>query len=123
MTTNRIQNFLDVAGWAGATAEALAGDASSRRFTRLRMDGESRVLMDAPLPVVLRQLPLVEEIRSALLYRGGVIGSALRCVLAYERGEWGAASFPGVDLSGVKGAFLEAVDWAGGVERGLNQAA
>jgi aminoglycoside/choline kinase family phosphotransferase len=50
MTTNRIRNFLDAAGWAGATAEALAGDASSRRFTRLRMDGESRVLMDAPLP-------------------------------------------------------------------------
>ena len=106
--------------------EALAervGLANTAPFFTTGLFSTLDAMMDAPLPVVLRQLPLAEEIRSALLYRGGVIGSALRCVLAYERGEWGAASFPGVEPSGVKGAFLEAVDWAGGIERGLDQAA
>jgi len=42
--------FLQQAGWAQAQRRALAGDASGRRYQRLRMPGggESAVLMDAP---------------------------------------------------------------------------
>lgn len=41
--------FLDAAGWGGATAVPLAGDASSRRYARLRRaDGQSAILMQAP---------------------------------------------------------------------------
>ena len=42
--------FLEAAGWGGARAEALAGDASSRRYIRLHhpAHGETAVLMDAP---------------------------------------------------------------------------
>ncbi len=43
--------FLDDAGWAAAAHQALAGDASSRRFVRLRRaGGDTAVLMDAPPP-------------------------------------------------------------------------
>lgn len=40
--------FLASAGWGSATVEALAGDASLRRYFRLTRDSERAVLMDAP---------------------------------------------------------------------------
>ena len=42
--------FLAACGWAGATIEPLAGDASFRRYFRVIGDGRSAVLMDAPPP-------------------------------------------------------------------------
>lgn len=43
-----IAGFLDRAGWAGAERGTLAGDASARRYERLRRGPESAVLMIAP---------------------------------------------------------------------------
>jgi aminoglycoside/choline kinase family phosphotransferase len=40
--------FLAQAGWAGADRRFLAGDASARRYDRLRRGNTSTVLMDAP---------------------------------------------------------------------------
>ncbi len=45
-----ISKFLAAAGWADAERRLLAADASFRRYERLRRDGASRVLMDAPPP-------------------------------------------------------------------------
>ena len=45
-----IAEFLEAAGWADAERRLLAADASFRRYERLRRDGASRVLMDAPPP-------------------------------------------------------------------------
>jgi len=42
--------FLAAHGWDGATIEPLAGDASFRRYFRIRRGGETAVLMDAPPP-------------------------------------------------------------------------
>ena len=42
--------FLRSAGWGGAVVEPLAGDASFRRYFRVRDGGRSAVLMDAPPP-------------------------------------------------------------------------
>ena len=46
----RIAAFLKTSGWGAAERVALAGDASFRRYERLRLDGRSAVLMDAPPP-------------------------------------------------------------------------
>lgn len=40
--------FLREAGWTQATTEPLAGDASTRRYLRVRRGGDVAVLMDAP---------------------------------------------------------------------------
>ncbi|MEY4160405.1 MAG: hypothetical protein RLZZ136_1026 [Pseudomonadota bacterium] len=45
-----IVNFLDAAGWTGALLEPLAGDASFRRYFRVRLGEATAMLMDAPPP-------------------------------------------------------------------------
>jgi aminoglycoside/choline kinase family phosphotransferase len=42
--------FLDQAGWNGASVEPLAGDASFRRYFRVRRGEKCAMLMDAPPP-------------------------------------------------------------------------
>jgi len=44
----QIRDFVVSAGWGGARADPLAGDASNRRYLRLDRAGETAVLMDAP---------------------------------------------------------------------------
>lgn len=45
-----VEAFLDQAGWQGAAIEALPGDASFRRYFRVRRDDRTAMLMDAPPP-------------------------------------------------------------------------
>jgi aminoglycoside/choline kinase family phosphotransferase len=45
-----LDEFLEEAGWAGAEVEPLPGDASFRRYFRVRKDGANALLMDAPPP-------------------------------------------------------------------------
>ena len=46
-----IAAFLKAAGWAAAERSLLAGDASFRRYDRLKMADRTAVLMDAPPPM------------------------------------------------------------------------
>jgi N-acetylmuramate 1-kinase len=46
--TTDIATFLNRIGWGNARRAPLAGDASPRRYERLTLDGQTRVLMDAP---------------------------------------------------------------------------
>ena len=46
-----IAAFLKAAGWAAAERGLLAGDASFRRYDRLKLAGRNAVLMDAPPPM------------------------------------------------------------------------
>ncbi|KHQ52382.1 aminoglycoside phosphotransferase family protein [Mameliella alba] len=43
-----MSDFLSAAGWGAARREALAGDASARRYTRLFLDGQTAILMQDP---------------------------------------------------------------------------
>ena len=45
-----LEAFLAGAGWGGAVIEPLPGDASFRRYFRIRADAGSAMLMDAPPP-------------------------------------------------------------------------
>jgi len=49
--TDAVHSFLDAHGWGGAAVEPIPGDASFRRYARLRQpNGETAMLMDAPPP-------------------------------------------------------------------------
>ena len=45
-----VDEFLNEAGWGGSLIEPLVGDASFRRYFRIRNAGQSAMLMDAPPP-------------------------------------------------------------------------
>jgi N-acetylmuramate 1-kinase len=45
-----LDEFLDEAGWGGAKVEPLVGDASFRRYFRVRRGSDHAMLMDAPPP-------------------------------------------------------------------------
>ncbi|HUJ04426.1 MAG TPA: phosphotransferase [Rhizomicrobium sp.] len=48
MRSEAMNEFLREAGWGEAAKEPLAGDASTRRYVRLRRGGETALLMDQP---------------------------------------------------------------------------
>ena len=50
VTPAGLDDFLGAAGWDGAHIEPLAGDASFRRYFRIRKEAESALLMLAPPP-------------------------------------------------------------------------
>jgi c-di-GMP-related signal transduction protein len=74
-------------------------------------------LLNAPMERVVRKLPLSEELQQALLEDKGPMAEALRCTLAYERGDWDAVACFGLTRATIKSAFLEAVVWVEAVDQ------
>lgn len=55
------KKFLRVHGWSDAVEEPMTGDASLRRYTRLRRGSQSAILMDMPPPLDITQFLVVDE--------------------------------------------------------------
>lgn len=73
MTSGRqesLHHFLRQSGWGGAAIVPLPGDASTRRYSRLRLNGRSAMLMDQPQDAEAPQCPAgaTAEERHALGY-------------------------------------------------------
>jgi c-di-GMP phosphodiesterase len=68
--------------------------------------------MDRPMPHILPALPLADEIVEALLAHEGVLGATLRCILAYERGDWETVQNLGCPRDLLVKTYLEALMWA-----------
>jgi EAL and modified HD-GYP domain-containing signal transduction protein len=68
--------------------------------------------VDRPMPDILLTLPLADEIVEALLAHEGMLGAALRCVLAYERGDWETVQNLGCPRDLLVKTYLEALRWA-----------
>ncbi len=69
-------------------------------------------LMDNTMEEILTQLPLADHIAEALLRHSGPHGKALKCVLAYERGDWENIHCDALDTDEIRQAYLSAVQWA-----------
>lgn len=80
-------------------------------------------LLDLPMERVLAQLPLAEDLRRALLDGLGPLGAAVRCVVAYERGEWDQVRFGQLSRTDIRAAFLDAVGWVDDIDRELSRLA
>ena len=70
------------------------------------------VLLDRSMRELLQDLPLQEDISKALLGQGGILGTIISCVLAYERGKWNEIKALGLDDVLVIEAYLNAISWA-----------
>lgn len=73
-------------------------------------------IMDLPWEETIRDLPLAQEVRGALLGQHGRLRLVLETVEAYERGDWLGMSLAagelGLDEDQLAGLYTAAVDWA-----------
>ncbi len=67
--------------------------------------------LDQPLSEILKELPIAPEIRQALLFGEGPMGTLLNSVLAFERGDWETARQAGIADAVIQDAYLEAIAW------------
>jgi c-di-GMP-related signal transduction protein len=79
-------------------------------------------LTDTPMDQVIRGLPLADEIREALIGRGGPCGEVLAGVIAYEQGDWEQVDALGLATDTIRGAYLDALAWAEETTRTLHGA-
>ena len=68
-----MKDFLSQAGWGEAEAAPLAGDASTRRYTRLMLGGRSAIAMEDPGGDVALFARLAEYLRGAGLSAPGIL--------------------------------------------------
>ena len=73
-------------------------------------------LMDNPLPEVLKELPLSDDLHGALLDKEGAMGAALHCTLSYEQGNWEQATCATLAPSQIRDAYFEATAWTDNVD-------
>ena len=76
-------------------------------------------LTDRPMTKALEALPLIDDVKNALLQQEGLMGAALNCVRAYERCDWDHTSCPELDEGKIREAYLRAVTWARSVTQEL----
>ncbi len=76
-------------------------------------------LLEMPMGKVLEQLPLSDELTSALLRREGELGQALKCTLAHENGDWQEVNFADLPPQSINEAFVQAVEWSREASSGL----
>lgn len=68
-------------------------------------------LFDAPLPELLRDLPLAPAVTDALLHRSGDLGAALNAAIAFERGEFSRVEYGSLTASDFTTAYRTALLW------------
>ncbi|MFB6359111.1 MAG: EAL and HDOD domain-containing protein, partial [Thiohalorhabdaceae bacterium] len=76
-------------------------------------------LMDRPMAEVVADLPLSEEVKAALIGREGDLGGLLAALFQYEQGEWEVLAEAGFDVESMGQAYLEALEWAEGINSSL----
>jgi EAL and modified HD-GYP domain-containing signal transduction protein len=95
--------------------EALAFAARSGNTEQFFLTGLFSSLdayMDLPIKQILAQINLSDEIVSAILEFNGIMGEALKCVLAYERAEWEQVSFQKLSAAQICNSYIESIIWA-----------
>lgn len=69
-------------------------------------------LIDQPMAHLLDQMPLVDEVRAAILGLHGVAGEALRVAQSCERADWTALEESQFETDVIRDAYVDAMGWA-----------
>jgi len=73
------------------------------------------VIMDRSLAEILREIPIANDVKDALLGKANDLHGIYQYILAYERGEWESLAKQvanlGIDDSDTPQLYLEAVEW------------
>jgi EAL and modified HD-GYP domain-containing signal transduction protein len=89
----------------------LSGDKSDNFFL-IGILSSLDSLLDMHLDEALEQLPLSDEIISAILDKKGPGGEALKCVISYEHWDISLITFKNIDQSLIGAAYIKSISWA-----------
>jgi len=86
----------------------------SERYFTLGMLSMLDALLDLPMPQIVKELPLSEELNAALTrpQEGGDLAHTLAMATAYERGDWDSVHLEGLTPAQVSNAYHAAVTWS-----------
>jgi EAL and modified HD-GYP domain-containing signal transduction protein len=87
------------------------GDVAGDQLFTVGLLSVADALLEVPLETIVEELPLADEVSSALLRRDGPAGSILDAVVSYERGEFDAASLQS-HSRGIASSYRDALVWA-----------
>lgn len=69
-------------------------------------------LLDRPLQEIMLELPLIDEIKNAVVAHEGPIGAVVRAVIGHEAGDWTHVEQLGLPPEKLNESWLDAVQWA-----------
>ena len=69
-------------------------------------------ILDIPINEALQQLPLSNDIKSAILDKQGLPGEALKCVIHYEQWDLSHIHFKDMDQKLISEAYYTSITWA-----------
>lgn len=70
------------------------------------------VLMNKEMEIILKELPLTNEINEAILHGAGEIGEILSFVISFERDEFEGDEFEGINVSKLNILYINSIEWA-----------
>lgn len=113
--SDKPQAIFNTAVVRGKMCELLGRELDSDRiegFFTVGLLSALDALMDRPMDEIVADLPLAPKLADALIDRGGEMGSALSCTLAYERSAWDAVGCKGLDAERIRDVYIAALHWA-----------
>ena len=71
-------------------------------------------MIDAPIEEILFEIPIIKEVKDALIYQEGMAGKLYQLILHYERAEWseikGLAEDLGLHTNELAQIYMECVE-------------
>lgn len=89
-----------------------AGEADKSSFFTVGLFSALDVVMEVSMEDVLKQLPLAQDVKDALLNLKGDMGQALRCAMAMESGMLEEAKYKDLGPDVLSDVYIEAMHWA-----------
>jgi EAL and modified HD-GYP domain-containing signal transduction protein len=112
--SNKPEAVMQSALIRGKMCEELAGLSGNKsdHFFLIGILSNLDSLLDMPLEEALSQLPLSDDIVSAILHKQGLGGEALSCVISYEQWDISSISFRDIDQSVIGDTYIHSINWA-----------
>ena len=106
--------LLAIAMIRGKMCESLAREAycvDRESFFLVGLLSVIDAMLDRSMESLLDLLQVSEPLFEGLVHRTGIMGAALRCVIAQEQGDWEHAVFDPLPRDVIQDAYLEAIRW------------
>ncbi len=101
-------------------AEAMSYGNSSGYFM-VGLMSEINALLDMEMSTLLEQIPLHEDVKSAIAEYNGPMGKVLAATMAYEKGEWERLAEFDINDALYETAYRHSINWAQDAMKAMNE--